>query len=54
MDLCIEAQMTVWKVVPENLIDDTGAFLRRCLHLDPDERATAEELLSDPWLVDAE
>ncbi|KZT00297.1 kinase-like protein [Laetiporus sulphureus 93-53] len=54
LDVCIEAQMTLWNVVPEDLIDDAGAFLRRCLHLDPDERATAEELLSDSWLVDAE
>ncbi|KZT05058.1 kinase-like protein [Laetiporus sulphureus 93-53] len=54
MDLCFEAQMRVWKVVPEDLIDDTGTFLRRCLHLDPDKRATAEELLSDSWLVDTE
>ena len=24
-------------------------FIRRCLHLNPAERATAEELLKDPW-----
>ena len=53
-DLPIEACMTVWNVVPEALIDDIGAFVRRSLHLDPNERATAEELLSDPWLADAE
>ncbi|KAF8645571.1 hypothetical protein AX16_007735 [Volvariella volvacea WC 439] len=27
-----------------------AAFMRRCLRLRPSERATAEELLQDPWL----
>lgn len=26
------------------------AFLLRCLQLDPQKRATADDLLSDPWL----
>lgn len=27
-------------------------FLRRCLRLVPDDRATAKELIDDPWLAD--
>ena len=29
-----------------------GGFLRRMLRLDPRERATAKELLDDPWVND--
>jgi serine/threonine protein kinase len=28
-------------------------FMHRCLRLNPDDRATAEELLQDPWLEGA-
>lgn len=34
--------------------DDTPRaeeFLRRCLKLAPDKRATATELINDPWLA---
>ncbi|KZV96660.1 kinase-like protein [Exidia glandulosa HHB12029] len=31
-------------------LEETAAFLQRCLHLDPLKRATADDLLMDPWL----
>jgi serine/threonine-protein kinase SRPK3 len=31
--------------------EDTARFLRRCLRLRPEDRATARELLDDPWLA---
>ncbi|KAL5476660.1 hypothetical protein ACEPAI_2846 [Sanghuangporus weigelae] len=32
--------------------DKFAAFLRSCLRLDPKDRATASELLNDPWLAE--
>lgn len=29
-------------------------FIRRCLRINPVERATAEELLKDPWFDDVD
>ena len=38
--------------IPEDVPDKGkfAAFLRRCLKIDPYQRATAAELLQDPWL----
>jgi len=30
-----------------------ATFLRRCITLDPQARPSAEDLLQDPWLMDA-
>ncbi|CAR22544.1 mitogen-activated protein kinase kinase kinase kinase STE20 [Lachancea thermotolerans CBS 6340] len=35
----------------DSLSDDLKGFLGWCLHVDPDERATASELLSDPFIA---
>ena len=32
--------------------DEFVAFLRRCLRLNSKDRATAKELLDDPWLAE--
>lgn len=32
----------------------TAAFMRRCLDIVPEKRASAQELLSDPWLKDVQ
>ncbi|KAI9058590.1 kinase-like protein [Trametes sanguinea] len=32
-------------------MQQTAAFIRRCLTIDPDDRATAAQLLEDPWLA---
>jgi serine/threonine protein kinase len=32
----------------------TADIMSRCLRLDPDDRASAEELLKDPWFADVE
>ncbi|KAI3603905.1 kinase-like protein [Moniliophthora roreri] len=37
----------------EGNVEAATQFLRRCLQLNPEERASARELLEDPWLVDA-
>ncbi|KAL5521472.1 hypothetical protein ACEPAF_2220 [Sanghuangporus sanghuang] len=48
---------TLNELVSKDVPDDVGdkdkfaAFLRRCLSLDPRQRASASELLNDPWLV---
>ncbi|OCB91789.1 hypothetical protein A7U60_g933 [Sanghuangporus baumii] len=44
----------VSKDVPDDVEDKEKfeAFLRRCLRLDPRQRASASELLNDPWLAD--
>ena len=35
----------------EEDIEPAERFLRRCLRLTPEERATAKELVDDPWLA---
>ncbi|KAL5514153.1 hypothetical protein ACEPAG_2241 [Sanghuangporus baumii] len=42
------------KDVPSDMEDKDkfAVFLRRCLRLDPSKRASASELLSDPWLAE--
>lgn len=35
---------------PQDLSEEGVAFLNRCFVVDPEERATAEELINDPWL----
>ena len=41
---------------PEDMEDkvEFASFLRRCLRLNPKDRATAKELLDDPWLAEDE
>ncbi|KAF9018567.1 kinase-like protein [Hymenopellis radicata] len=36
----------------EELIGPAAAFINRALRIDPDKRASAEELLKDPWFED--
>ncbi|KAF9018564.1 kinase-like protein [Hymenopellis radicata] len=36
----------------EELITPAAAFINRALRIDPDKRASAEELLKDPWFED--
>lgn len=38
--------------LPEADIQLAEQFLRRCMRLTPEERATAKELVDDPWLTD--
>jgi serine/threonine protein kinase len=44
-----ESAIEVYKVIEELDIPSTVALTRRCLRLDPTNRASAEELLTDPW-----
>ena len=37
--------------IPEHLSEQCKAFLIRCFAQRPDDRASAEELLLDPWLA---
>ncbi|KAL1714120.1 hypothetical protein EV715DRAFT_174831, partial [Schizophyllum commune] len=39
--------------LPAEEVPLAESFLRRCLRLTPEERATAKDLLDDPWLVDS-
>jgi serine/threonine-protein kinase SRPK3 len=32
-------------------IEHAATFMHRCLRLDPKDRATARDLLEDPWLL---
>ena len=36
----------------EEDVEAAERFLRRCMRLTPEERATAKELVDDPWLAD--
>ncbi|KAG8963277.1 hypothetical protein FRC05_004793 [Tulasnella sp. 425] len=36
--------------IPEHEIKPAVAFIQRCIRIRPEDRATAQELLSDPWL----
>lgn len=36
--------------IPEELSDRAKAFIRRCFEADPNNRATATQLLEDPFL----
>lgn len=40
------------KVVPPEEVAALASLVGRCLRLDPAERATAQDLLSDPWFED--
>ncbi|KZT01010.1 kinase-like protein [Laetiporus sulphureus 93-53] len=44
-EICIRS----YKVIEEADVLSTARLMRRCLRLDPAERASAVELLSDPW-----
>ena len=35
---------------PDSMSENAKAFMLRCFEKDPEERATAEELLEDPFL----
>ena len=39
--------------IPEHLSDNCKAFLGRCFVMNPDHRASAADLLADPWLARA-
>ncbi|KAF7364237.1 Serine/threonine-protein kinase SRPK [Mycena sanguinolenta] len=41
------------RAIPSTDVFAMGKLMRRCLRLSPDDRATAEELLHDPWLEGA-
>ncbi|KAI0315032.1 kinase-like domain-containing protein [Amylostereum chailletii] len=44
-----EKSLRGYKILEEGDVLSTGALMRRCLRLDPAQRASAAELLSDPW-----
>ncbi|KAG0703067.1 kinase-like protein [Suillus ampliporus] len=46
-----ERSIRCHKVIEEEDVQSTAAFLRRCLRLDPANRASAAELLTDPWFA---
>ncbi len=46
-----ELSLRVYNAIEESDIVSTAAFMRRRLPLDPKDRASAEELLSDLWFV---
>ena len=41
------------KTIPSTDVSAIAKLMHRCLRLNPDDRATAEELLQDPWLEGA-
>ncbi|KAF8903165.1 kinase-like protein [Gymnopilus junonius] len=49
MDYPFEISIRCYKVIEEADVLSTAALMRRCLRLDPAQRASAAELLSDPW-----
>ncbi|KAJ7115880.1 kinase-like domain-containing protein [Mycena epipterygia] len=38
------------KAIPSTDVSAMAKLMRRCLRLNPDDRATADDLLQDPWL----
>jgi serine/threonine protein kinase len=51
IDYPFELSLRVYNVIEESDILSTAALMRRCLRLDPKDRASAEELLTDLWFV---
>ncbi|KAK0455646.1 kinase-like protein [Desarmillaria tabescens] len=49
MDYPFEISIRSYKVIEEADVLSTAALMLRCLRLDPAQRASADELLSDPW-----
>lgn len=47
----LEAILRTLDTVDENDIPGAAAFMRRCFALDPKVRPSAQELLTDSWLV---
>ncbi|KAG9227128.1 hypothetical protein CCMSSC00406_0010232 [Pleurotus cornucopiae] len=45
-----ESNIGQHNLVPADELTPMSDFLRRCLHLDPEERVTAKDLLHDRWL----
>ncbi|PBK97983.1 kinase-like protein [Armillaria gallica] len=54
MDYPFEISIRNYKVIEEADVLSTAALMRRCLRLDPSQRASAAELLSGPWFDDIE
>ncbi|KAF8874333.1 kinase-like protein [Infundibulicybe gibba] len=48
-DYPLELSIRSYNVLQEADVLSTAAFMRRCLRLDPSQRASAADLLSDPW-----
>lgn len=48
-DLSYERLLIDFRLFAMEDIREISRFLRRCLRLDPRNRASADELLSDPW-----
>ncbi|KAG0703071.1 kinase-like protein [Suillus ampliporus] len=46
-----ELSIRAYEVVKEEDVRSTAALMRRCLRLDPANRASAAELLEDPWFA---
>ncbi|KAF8874331.1 kinase-like domain-containing protein [Infundibulicybe gibba] len=49
IDYPLEIPIRSYKILQEEDVLSMAAFMRRCLRLDPAHRASAAELLSDPW-----
>lgn len=49
MDYPFEISIRSYKVIEEADVLSTAALMRRCLRIDPTQRVSAAELLSDPW-----
>lgn len=43
--------ISAYNVVDETDVVPMATLMRRCLRLDPAQRASAAELLSDPWFA---
>lgn len=46
----IEEALGNYTIVPREQVGPAAAFVRRCLVVDPNNRPSAAELLTDPWL----
>ncbi|KAF8885738.1 kinase-like domain-containing protein [Infundibulicybe gibba] len=49
LDYPFEISIRSYEILQEEDVLSTAAFMRRCLRLDPTQRASAADLLSDPW-----
>ncbi|KAG1784135.1 kinase-like protein [Suillus placidus] len=50
-DQPFETSIRCYHVIEEEDVLSTAALMRRCLRLDPTNRASAAELLADPWFA---
>ena len=48
----VEEALANYKILPPEQIEPAAQFIRKCIRLNPEDRPSAQDLLSDDWLRD--